>query len=167
MPRVLQLVALSVAALALALAVPAAFAQERHVEHQFPLAGTESDIVDLAGDWVGGYEGTGNGRSGIVAFRFSTRMDTAEGHVVMIPHAAPGAPPRPVTLRVFLVWVADGEVEGQMEPYTDPELGIELETWFYGRLVDGRLEGEYESGGTTVHTPPQAGRWWAQHTPVL
>ena len=155
-----------------ALAVPGFIACATDVSAQgepagrpIPLSGSDRDVADLAGEWVGGYEGST--RNGVVAFQLTTRQDTALGYVVMIPRAAPNVPPRPVTLSVHFVWVADGRVEGRMDPYADPELGIELETTFYGRLVNGRLAGSYESVGVNVDTVLQSGWWWAQPKTAL
>ncbi|HEX8387034.1 MAG TPA: hypothetical protein VF576_12665, partial [Rubricoccaceae bacterium] len=130
-----------------------------------PVAGYEADVMGLAGEWVGGYEGST--RNGVVAFQLTTRQDTALGYVVMIPRATPGERPLPVTLSVHFVWVEGGRVEGRMDPYADPELGVELETTFYGRLVDGRLTGSYEAVGVNTDTVLQSGWWWAQPKTAL
>ena len=151
--------------LAALLASPGARAQDEPAGQPIPVAGYEHDVADLAGEWVGGYEGSR--RSGIVAFQLTTRRDTALGYVVMIPRASDGRPPRPVTLSVHFVWVDGGRVEGRMDRYADPELGVELETTFYGRLVDGRLDGTFESVGTTADTVLQSGSWWAQPKTAL
>jgi hypothetical protein len=161
MPRSLRLAALTV----LALTGPFAVAQDEPAGRPIPLAGYERDVAGLAGEWVGGYEGST--RSGVVAFQLTSRQDTALGYVVMIPRAAPGARPRPVTLSVHFVWVEGGRVEGRMDRYADPELGVELETTFYGRLVDGRLAGSYESVGVNTDTVLQSGWWWAQPKTAL
>ncbi len=154
------LVCLGLVALASAVA-----AQDEPAGQPIPLAGYEQDVMGLAGEWVGGYEGSQ--RRGIVAFQLTTRQDTALGYVVMIPRATDGQPPRPVTLSVHFVWVDGGLVEGRMDRYADPELGVELETTFYGRLIDGRLTGTYESVGTAADTVVQSGRWWAQPKTAL
>ncbi len=160
MPRPLLLAAL----VALGLAALPARGQDAPVGRPIPLSGHAQDVAGLAGEWVGGYEGR---RNGVVAFQLTTQRDTALGYVVMIPRAAPGVPPRPVTLGVHFVWVADGRVEGRMDRYPDPELGVELETTFYGRLMDGRLAGSYESVGTNADTVVQSGWWWAQPKTAL
>lgn len=137
-----------------------ACAQDEPVAEPFPVAGYERDVTNLTGEWVGGYEGSR--RRGIIAFQLTTRQDTARGYVVMIPQATDGRPPRPVTLSVHFVWVDATHVEGRMDRYADPDLGIELETTFYGRVMDGRLTGSFESVGTDMDTTLQTGWWWAQ-----
>ena len=137
----------------------------RPVGRPVPISGYAPDVDRLAGEWIGGYEGSR--RSGIVAFQLVAHRDTALGYVVMIPQAAPGEPPRPVTLGVHFVWAAGGLVEGRMERYADPELGIELETRFVGQILDGRLTGTYESVGVDVDTVLQSGGWWAMPKTAL
>ncbi len=155
----------TLAVLGLIVFATAVAAQDEPDGQPIPLSGYEQDVADLAGEWIGGYEGSR--RSGIVAFQLTTRQDTALGYVVMIPRAVPGVPPRPVTLSVHFVWVEGDRVEGRMDAYTDPDLGIELETTFYGHLRDGRLTGTYESVGVAVDTVLQSGWWWAQPKTAL
>ncbi len=49
-----------------------------------------------------------------------------------------------------------------MDPYMDPDLGIELETTFYGLVMDARLTGTFQSVGTDADTVLQSGWWWAR-----
>ena len=166
MPRLFRLASVAaLTVLGLIGLTTVATAQGEPAGRPIPLVGYEQDVADLAGEWVGGYEGSR--RHGVVAFQLTTRQDTALGYVVMIPHAAPGVPPRPVTLSVHFVWVEGGRVEGRMDRYTDPELGIELETRFFGRLIGGRLVGSYEAVGVDVDTVLQSGWWWAQPKTAL
>lgn len=132
-----------------------------------PLAGFEGDLQALTGEWVGTYEGDENGRSGTLIFRFEAGADTAHGYVVMLPQTASGETPRPVTLAARLIWVADGQVEGLIEPYGDPVSGVELETWFHGRVVGDRVEGEFEAREVGGSGPRQTGRWRAQRSGAI
>ncbi len=151
---------------ALALAGPAA-AQDPSPDRPLPLAGFEEDLAELPGEWVGGYAGDSTGRRGTFLYRFAVGVDSAYGHVVMVPRTRPGEEPRPMTLWVRLVWVADGFVEGFLEPYADPETGVELETWFEGRLDGDALEGVFEARAVGVQAPHQTGRWWARRAGPL
>ena len=160
MPRFFRLTAVAVTAvLGLVALAPAAAAQDEPAGRPIPVSGYVHDVDRLAGEWIGGYEGSR--RSGIVAFQLVAHQDSAFGYVVMIPQAASGEPPRPITLSVHFVWTAGGLVEGRMERYADPDLGIELETRFFGRILDGRLTGTYESVGVDADTILQSGWWWA------
>ncbi|HLA62851.1 MAG TPA: hypothetical protein VK610_00370 [Rhodothermales bacterium] len=161
--RPVRLPALAVLVAVLLLTGPRAQAQD----HPFPLMGDEADLAALVGNWVGGYEGEGTGRSGAVAFRFAPGADTAHGHIVMLPGPDAGPEARPVVLELHFVWVEGARVEGTLERYADPVYGTALETRFRGTVAGDRIEGVYESTGAADDTVPQHGRWWAERRPSL
>jgi len=158
--RLVRLAVFVLAALPLA---PRVHAQDEPI----PLHGDSTELGALVGNWVGGYEGEGTGRSGTVAFRFVPGADTAYGHVVMLPGTDAGPEARPVVLALHFVQVAGGAVEGSLDRYNDPQFGTELETRFRGTISANRIEGVYEATGAADDTVPQRGHWWAERRPSM
>jgi hypothetical protein len=118
------------------------------------LAPAASDLATIAGEWNGEYRATMAERSGTISFKLAAGADTAFGEVVMLPRWLNGQPmetrgaavPRaPVPLTVRFVRVRDGFLSGALEVYVDPDLGCLVETSFRGRLVNGVLEGTFET----------------------
>ncbi len=138
-----------------------------------PLAGDPVEMNKLAGSWSGEYSGVESGRSGSIIFTLQSNEETAFGDVVMTAkpmvsqtrELSTGNPsststPQQQTLSISFVRVADGGVSGRLAPYTDPDLGVTVQTTFIGRLVTpDRLEGTFSTTGpgNTV----QRGRWRA------
>jgi hypothetical protein len=101
----------------------------------------------LAGEWAGGFESPGTGRSGSILFKLKAGTDSAWGDVVMVygkapftmepPEPRPGVPALPQSRPIGIAFVTcgeSGEVTGRLEPYQDPETGERIETTFTGKL---------------------------------
>ena len=126
-----------------------------------PVVGPPSDIERLAGRWSGEYWSVESGRSGSIAFDLTAGQDTASGTVLMIPADRPHAhvehPPSEL-IGITFVGIRGGVVEGQLEPYRDPDCGCRLMTRFEGGLRGDTIAGTYTSrhieGGAITH-----GQW--------
>lgn len=117
------------------------------------------DIASLEGQWVGDYHSSVSGRAGSIVFTLTAGSDTARGDVIMVPNdirerrlnvpgqdamATPRAP-RSELLTIEFVVAERGVVQGQLNPYRDPECGCQLTTVFTGTLDGDRLSGTYRS----------------------
>jgi len=117
---------------------------------QIELKGKNDELVKLAGDWEGKFEGIDSGRSGKITFSFELGRHTAEGEVLMDPALAP--------LKVSFVRVKGSAVMGQLEPYTDPRCKCTVQTEFLGTVEGNMVDGSFTTrpidGG-----PEQHGNW--------
>ena len=139
------------------------------VSAKTPVTGNAAAIDQLAGNWEGLYTSDETGRSGTIAFRLRAGSDTAEGDVVMTPReamdaASPSVHQSRVTsasevLTIRFVFVSDGEVQGVLNPYRDPDCRCTLTTTFRGMLRGNAIEGSFVSEGDGVHHTPTRGRW--------
>lgn len=133
-----------------------------------PIYASPADLTLLAGDWKGEYSSR-EGRRGYVGFRLEPGENRARGEVVIYPEVVASRDgdgtyeertsrlPDPTYVPVEFVWTERGHVQGRLEPYRDPELGITLDTGFRGRWRGELIEGDFESrdGGRVVRTG-----WW-------
>jgi hypothetical protein len=141
-----------------------------------PLTADPEGQALVIGEWSGDYYTSDGGRAGSILLRFE-RHDTSEvacfGDVVMVPRVAINLPPDegrdanmldPVrVLSIEHVDVQGHNVSGEMAPYTDPETGENLRTWFEGRISGDTIEGTL----FTIHarSGEQAkGRWQVTRT---
>jgi hypothetical protein len=141
-----------------------------------PVLGSVEELSAVCGVWTGEYRDASSTRAGSIRFSLEAGTDTAFGDVVMIASGRdrPFTPKAdryregqqlesPHRLMISFIRVAEGRVQGRLEPYFDPECDCTVETVFVGELSDGRLEGTYESflGGRTT---PRTGVWRAVRT---
>jgi hypothetical protein len=132
--------------------------------------GAPGDLVPLAGEWLGTYEGGGNGRSGSITFHLTEQSEGAHGDVLMVPkqelvrNEVERHPPHSMissasVLSIEFVRIAGGEISGKMTPYPDPEMPeAMLETQFTGRVDGEWIEGTfvtYSDRGVS----PRRGTW--------
>jgi hypothetical protein len=112
---------------------------------QVEVKGGNEDLVRLAGDWEGQYQGTDSGRTGAIKFSLQVGRHTADGEVFL-----GGAP-----LKITFVEVDGGQISGRIDPYTDPTCACQVKTEFLGMLkgdvVDGTFTSEVIRDGTTMH----------------
>jgi hypothetical protein len=117
-----------------------------------------AELAKMAGHWTGGYTGWRWG-GGSIVFTLVPGEDHAHGDVLMTPRGAlrpyrpwrdparTGVPGRlddtPLILGIAFVHVEDGEVEGALDPYFDPECECRALTRFRGRLRGDVIEGTY------------------------
>ena len=134
-----------------------------------PLVGSPMDVSSLVGEWSGEYDGGASGRSGSIVFVLRSATDTAHGDVLMIPRAYGERATAEArhgqlqlrsnqVLKIAFVRVANGEVSGTLDPYTDPECNCSVQTTFTGRLTGNVIEGTFVTRGSQLpreHT----GRW--------
>jgi hypothetical protein len=122
-----------------------------------PLVGAAVDLSGLKGQWVGEYSSSMTGRAGTIVFDLTAEADTARGEVWMTsgdrPYSGSYRPEAPspyygVTERVDVltirfVRVQGGALSGVLDPYKDPQSGVELVTVFRGRLDGDVITGEF------------------------
>jgi hypothetical protein len=140
------------------------------------IIGAPEDLVPLAGEWVGSYDGSGTGRSGNITFHLTDNPEGAHGDVLMVPkqevvrndveHRHQPMMSSASILSIEFVRVAAGEISGKMTPYPDPEMPeATLETHFTGRLDGDWIEGTfvtYSDRGVS----PRYGTWRAHRNAV-
>lgn len=140
---------ITVTAMLFMLQACASSAQMVHVK------GQDGEVVKLAGQWEGSYEGNQTGRVGTINFDLDVGRHTAMGKVIMY---ADGAGHRARPLKIKFVAVRGNEVRGSIEPYEDPACKCEVKTEF-----TGKLEGNSIGGTFITHVPKlkrkQTGNW--------
>lgn len=109
--------------------------------------GEDSELVKIAGDWEGEYQGRESGRSGPVRFSLQLGRHVAEGEVFM-----GGATP----LKIQFVEVEGRQLKGTIAPYTDPNCACEVSTSFLGTLSNDSVTGTFE---TKIKDNIQSGTW--------
>jgi len=113
------------------------------------MKGPESEISKVAGDWEGTYEGKESGRSGTAKFSLQLGRHTADGVIYM-----GGDTP----LKIQFVDVENGQIQGTIEPYTDPNCSCLVETSFLGTLEGDTISGMFSTKiGATGQI--QTGTW--------
>jgi len=132
-----------------------------------PVAGSDADLAQLAGEWSGQYSSEESGRSGSIVFRLIAGTDSATGDVMMSPLAGGPRPADPAApgaafgqaqvLVIRFVRIEGGRVSGRLDPYTEPSCACQLLTVFEGRLNGTKLEGTYTTRRPDGQT--QTGRW--------
>jgi hypothetical protein len=101
--------------------------------------GTDTELVQLAGEWSGDYQGLESGREGQITFNLSLGRHTASGEVLM--YAKDSQQPRALPIR--FVQVDDGRVSGKIGPYVDPACNCEVETEFLGDVEGNVIDGTF------------------------
>ena len=122
----------------------------------------EGTIDQLVGEWAGDFSSGETGRRGSIYFHLEAGRDTATGDVLLIPDRAYNVPTAPEwnespwrtsshVLQISFVRCTDGEVDGWIKPYPDPDTGHLTYTDFTGVIVGDSLKGTFvsrvESGG--------------------
>ena len=134
-----------------------------------PVVGTSSDVSSLVGEWNGEYDGGASGRSGSIVFVLRSATDTAHGDVLMIPRTSGETVTAEArhgqlqlrsnqVLKIAFVRVANGEVTGTLDPYTDPDCKCTVQTTFTGRVRGNTIEGTFVTRGSQLPRE-QSGRW--------
>ena len=113
-----------------------------------PISGSPTAIANLAGTWLGEYNGTESQRSGSITFIVSAAGDSVFGDVVMMAgqNRAAFLPAHPEAehlrhvrssqaLRIDFVSVSGGGLTGTLEPYIAPDCNCQVSTTFTGRQV--------------------------------
>lgn len=109
--------------------------------------GDDSELIKIAGDWEGEYQGRDSGRKGPVRFSLQLGRHTAEGEVFM-----GGQTP----LKIQFVEIEGGQLKGTIAPYTDPQCACEVQTTFLGKLANDSVSGTFE---TRIQDTVQTGTW--------
>lgn len=138
-----------------------------------PLAGVPAEVAKLAGDWQGEYTSDDSRRSGNITFRITARGDSAYGDVQMfvpgyntfpLPWDQPAAHLQHARsseyLGIHFVAIGNGEVRGELEPYTSPDCDCIVHTQFTGRVNGNEIRGRYLTKGNAVSD--RVGRWVMQ-----
>jgi len=134
--------------------------------------GAPEDLVALAGEWVGSYDGAGTGRSGSITFHLTDDPAGAHGDVWMIPkqdfvrnsvepqrHQPMISSASASILTIKFVRITAGELSGKMSPYPDPERPeATLETHFTGRVDGDWIEGTFITY-SDYGVSPRRGTW--------
>ena len=121
-----------------------------------PLHGSPAELVRLAGQWVGEYQGIDSRRSGSITFTITARGDSAFGDVLMVPRGSevPIFPEdrgvaheaherSPELLHIEFVAVAGGRVAGTLEPYLAPDCSCVVRTTFTGAVAGEAISGTF------------------------
>jgi hypothetical protein len=137
---------------ALTLAVSACAASSSSV----PVKGPQEQVLQLAGDWEGSFEGTESGRRGEIRFALTAGRHIASGQVVMFVEEAAQEP-----LDIEFVEIADGQVTGKIEPYLEPKCDCQVVTEFLGDVVGDYIDGTYVTRGLD-RPVEQRGSWTMQ-----
>lgn len=116
-------------------------------QKEVAVKGTDSELVKIAGDWEGEYQGRDSGRKGPVKFSLQLGRHIAEGEVFM-----GGETP----LKIQFVEIEGGQLKGTIAPYTDPNCSCEVTTSFLGTLANDAVSGTFE---TSVQGQTQVGTW--------
>lgn len=156
-----------------ALAMTTALAACRYQPQAVPLQAGAADIAALAGRWEGEYLGRETGRSGSIIFMIEAGKDTASGDVLMgteqenrgpritAADVATGEHARhasaPELLRVSLVRIRSGLVEGLLEPYIAPDCHCTVTTTFHGAVTGTVIRGDFLTTGP--YGLRQTGTW--------
>jgi hypothetical protein len=102
---------------------------------QIEVKGPDPDLVKLAGDWNGKFEGLDSGRTGTIHFALELGRHTADGQVLMAGARAP--------LAISFIKVDGATVHGQIQPYTDPNCRCRVRTQFEGQLFGDEIGGTF------------------------
>ena len=101
---------------------------------QVEVKGGNEDLVKLAGNWEGQYEGLDSGRTGAIKFSLEVGRHTADGEVFL-----GGNQP----LKISFVQVEGGQVNGRIDPYTDPTCNCTVRTEFEGLFRGDSVDGTF------------------------
>jgi hypothetical protein len=158
-------------------ALLAPLASCRYQPTPVPLQASAADISALAGKWEGEFASNQTGRTGSITFTVQPGKDTAYGDVLMIPalsnepitaadassgaHARHSA--RSELLRITLVRIRGGMVEGALEPYIAPDCTCTVTTTFRGTLQGDAIKGDYHTTGE--YGLKQSGKWSVTRRP--
>jgi hypothetical protein len=137
-----------------------------------PVAGANTDIDALVGEWTGEYRSVETGRSGSILFVLEAGRDTAHGDVVMVARetgmthddAMRVATTRRTAnqvLTIRFVRVTGTTITGTIDPYPSPDCSCQLITVFRGELRGDRIEGSFRTHHSEHETVAQQGTWWA------
>jgi hypothetical protein len=116
-------------------------------QKEVAVKGEDSELIKIAGDWEGEYQGRDSGRKGPVKFSLQLGRHIAEGEVFM-----GGETP----LEIQFVEIEGGRLKGTIAPYTDPNCSCEVSTSFLGTLANDSVSGTFE---TSVQGSVQVGTW--------
>ena len=116
-------------------------------QKEVAVKGEDSELIKIAGDWEGEYQGRDSGRKGPVKFSLQLGRHTAEGEVFM-----GGETP----LKIQFVEIEGRQLKGTIAPYTDPNCACEVSTSFLGALQNDAVSGTFE---TSVQGTVQVGTW--------
>lgn len=103
---------------------------------QVEVKGANADLMALAGEWEGQYEGTDSGRNGTIHFALQVGRHTADGEVRL-----GGETP----LKISFVEVERGQVSGRIDTYTDPACQCLVRTEFLGLMRGDSVDGTFTS----------------------
>ena len=116
-------------------------------QKEVAVKGEDSELIKIAGDWEGEYQGRDSGRKGPVKFSLQLGRHIAEGEVFM-----GGETP----LKIKFIEIEGGQLKGTIAPYTDPNCACEVSTSFLGTLSNDSVSGTFE---TSVQGSVQVGTW--------
>lgn len=118
-----------------------------------PVKGPQEQVLQLAGDWEGSFDGATSGRQGEIRFELTAGRHIASGQVVMFDEQAQQRP-----LGIELVQVQDGLITGKIEPYLEPQCDCQVVTEFSGNMIGDYIDGTYVTRGLDKPVE-QRGSW--------
>lgn len=144
---------LSTATVTVTLSALALLASACAASSSVPVKGPDDQVIQLAGDWEGSFEGADSGRRGEIRFQLTAGRHTGSGQVLLFVEETAQPP-----LGIDFVEIADGQITGTIEPYLEPQCECRVVTEFLGDLSGDYIDGTYVTRG--VDKPvEQRGRW--------
>jgi hypothetical protein len=141
---------------------------------QVPFEARPADWESLAGAWRGEYWTPAYDRHGTIAFNLAASTEAASGEVLMISDRSGGPYVRsapnpgavlsePITelLAIRFVRARDGQIDGHLEPYWDPDRRCQASATFLGWVDGNRISGTFSSRCVDDTTRILNGRWAA------
>jgi hypothetical protein len=103
-------------------------------QHPVEVKGADSDVVALAGTWVGSYTAMEDGRSGSLQFSLELGRHTADGDILLDDKT-------PVPIQ--FVAIEKDQVTGHVAPYVDPTCDCQVQTQFEGEIAGDMISGTF------------------------
>ena len=139
-----------------------------------PVSGGTRDVSLLEGRWSGEYFGDADHlRHGTISFTLASSSRQARGRVLMHaeglpkpdgalgdtdPRQRPDSLPDTSVLTIRFVFVSDGVIAGELDPYWDPDRAARAVTAFRGSVDGGTISGTFQTRYANG-SPTTAGQW--------
>ena len=105
-----------------------------------PVKGNTTEVMSIAGHWVGEFKENDSERHGKVVFDLETGRHTGEGKVTAFNDLAET---QSQTLEIKFLKVAGDAVTGTIAPYIEPRCNCKVKTEFSGALTEDAIIGSY------------------------
>ena len=141
-----------------------------------PLAGPQTSLDRLTGEWEGSYINLQAGRGGSIVFTLTAGEDHAHGDIVMVPRGsdrplgpanitnAPDQVAGSEVLTIEFVRVAGDSVSGTVSRYFDPECRCAAHAIFRGRIAGDVISGTFVAEQAVAGGRTSRGTWEVRRT---